>query len=115
MSRHRTRKLTLKERVNLNPDISRGLLALLLFILGGLSALSFFSLAGVAGNLLILFWLLLLAGTICFSYRTYSGAILMVKDMEYEYRPTHWLGPFYSYSVLTGWCTYKNRPQKCIV
>ncbi len=93
MSRHRQRKLTLAERVNLNPDISRGLLALLLFILGGMSALSFFSLAGVAGQFIDS----LLA--ITFGQVRYVVpivlilvAILMVKDMEYEYRPTHLIG-----------------------
>ena len=93
MSRHRTRKLTLKERVNLNPDISRGLLALLLFILGGLSALSFFSLAGVAGQFIDSL-LAITFGQVryVFPIVLILVAILMVKDMEYEYRPTHWLG-----------------------
>ncbi len=93
MGRHRQRKLTLSERINLNPDISRGLLAILLFILGGLSALSFFSLAGVAGQFIDS----LLA--ITFGQVRYVVpivlilvAILMVKDMEYEYRPTHFIG-----------------------
>ncbi len=93
MGRHRQRKLTLAERVNLNPDLSRGLLALFLFILGGLSALSFFSLAGVAGQFIDS----LLA--ITFGQARYVVpivlilvAILMVKDMDYEYRPTHFIG-----------------------
>ena len=93
MSRHRTRKLTLKERVNLNPDISRGLLALLLFILGGLSALSFFSLAGVAGQFIDSL-LAITFGQVryVFPIILILVAILMVKDMEYEYRPTHFIG-----------------------
>ncbi len=93
MGRHRQRKLTLSERVNLNPDISRGLLALLLFILGGLSALSFFNLAGVAGEFI---GSLLSVGfgqvRYIFPIILILVAILMVKDLEYEYRPTHWLG-----------------------
>ena len=93
MSRHRTRKLTLSERVNLNPDISRGLLALLIFILGGLSALSFFSLAGVAGEF-ISSLLSVAFGQVryVFPIILILLAILMVKDLEYEYRPTHWIG-----------------------
>src|SRR3989344_2632815 len=92
MPRHR-RKLTFKERVNLNPDISRGLLALMLFILGGLSALSFFSLAGVAGQFIDSL-LAITFGQVryVFPIVLILVAILMIKDMEYEYRPTHWLG-----------------------
>jgi DNA segregation ATPase FtsK/SpoIIIE, S-DNA-T family len=92
MSRHR-RKLTLRERVNLNPDISRGLMALLLFILGGLSALSFFSLAGFAGQFIDSL-LAITFGQVryVFPIVLILVAILMIKDMEYEYRPTHWLG-----------------------
>lgn len=93
MSRHRNRKPTLSERVNLNPDISRGLLALLVFILGGLSALSFFSLAGVAGEF-ISSLLSVAFGQVryIFPIILILLAILMVKDLEYEYRPTHWIG-----------------------
>ncbi len=93
MSKHRRRKLTLKERVNLNPDISHGLLALLLFILGGLSALSFFSLAGVAGQFIDSL-LAITFGQVryVFPIVLILVATLMIKDMEYEYRPTHWLG-----------------------
>src|SRR3989344_7774276 len=92
MPRHR-RKLTFKERVNLNPDISRGLLALMLFILGGLSALSFFSLAGVTGQFIDSL-LAITFGQVryVFPIVLILVAILMIKDMEYEYRPTHWLG-----------------------
>jgi S-DNA-T family DNA segregation ATPase FtsK/SpoIIIE len=93
MSRHRMRKSSSRERFNLNPEISRGLLAIILIILGGLSALSFFSLAGVAGQFIDS----LLA--IAFGQVRYIVpiillllAILIVKDLKYEYRPTHWLG-----------------------
>jgi DNA segregation ATPase FtsK/SpoIIIE, S-DNA-T family len=93
MSRHRMRKSSARERFNLNPEISRGLLAIILIILGGLSALSFFSLAGVAGQFIDS----LLA--IAFGQVRYVVpiilllvAILIVKDLKYEYRPTHWLG-----------------------
>lgn len=93
MGRHRQRKLTLSERVNLNPDISRGLLALLLFLLGGLSALSFFSLAGVAGQFIDSL-LAIVFGQVryVFPIVLILVAILMVRDMEYEYRPTHLVG-----------------------
>ncbi len=93
MGRHRMRKLSLAERINLNPDISHGLLALLLFILGGLSALSFFSLAGVVGQFIDSL-LAITFGQVryVFPLILILVAILMIKDMDYEYRPTHWLG-----------------------
>src|SRR3989339_47786 len=48
--RYRRHRLSFSERINLNPDISRGLLAILIIIIGCLSALSFFDLAGVFGQ-----------------------------------------------------------------
>jgi len=93
MSRRRMHKTTFKKKINLNPEISRGLLAIILLILGGLSALSFFSLAGVAGQFIDS----LLA--VAFGQVRYIVpiillllAILIIKDLKYEYRPTHWLG-----------------------
>ena len=87
------RKLTLRERINLNPDIGRGLSALLIFILGVLSALSFFSLAGVTGEF-ISSLLSLGFGQVryIFPIILILVAILMIKDLSYEYRPTHWIG-----------------------
>ncbi|HSR89140.1 MAG TPA: DNA translocase FtsK 4TM domain-containing protein [Candidatus Udaeobacter sp.] len=93
MPRNRARKPTLSEQINLNPDISRGLLALLLFIMGGLSALSFFNLAGVAGQFIdSLLAIIFGQARYVFPIILILVAILMVKDMDYEYRPTHWLG-----------------------
>ena len=93
MPRSRSRRLTFRERVNLNPEISRGLMAILLFILGGLSALSFFSLAGVAGHFIDSL-LAVSFGQVRYIFPVILilVAILMIKDFEYEYRPTHWLG-----------------------
>lgn len=93
MARYRHRKLTLREKINLNPEIGRGLSALLIFVLGVLSALSFFSLAGVAGEF-ISSLLSLGFGQVryVFPIILILVAILMVKDLSYEYRPTHWIG-----------------------
>ncbi|OGH92617.1 MAG: hypothetical protein A2534_00110 [Candidatus Magasanikbacteria bacterium RIFOXYD2_FULL_39_9] len=93
MGRPRLRKPTISERVNLNPDISRGLVAILLFIIGGLSALSFFSLAGVAGQFIDSL-LAITFGQVryIFPIILILVGILIVKDLEYEYRATHWLG-----------------------
>ena len=93
MARYKHRKLSLRQKINLNPDIGRGLSALLIFILGILSALSFFSLAGVAGEFISSF-LSLGFGQVryVFPIILILVAILMVKDLAYEYRPTHWIG-----------------------
>ena len=93
MSKTRSKKQHPPETLNLNPDISRGLLAILLFILGGLSALSFFSLAGVAGQFLDSL-LAITFGQVryIFPIILILIAILIVKDMDYQYRATHWLG-----------------------
>ncbi len=93
MGRPRLRKPTISERVNLNPDISRGLVAILLFIIGGLSALSFFSMAGVVGQFIDSL-LAITFGQVryIFPIILILVGILIVKDMEYQYRATHWLG-----------------------
>ncbi len=93
MPKQRAKKQASAEHVNLNPDISRGLLAILLFIVGGLSALSFFSLAGVAGEFLDSL-LAITFGQVryIFPIILFVIASLIVKDMEYQYRATHWLG-----------------------
>lgn len=95
MSRQRSR-LTYRKKVNLNPDISRGLLAILLFILGGLSTLSFFSLAGVAGQFIDSL-LSITFGQVryIFPIILILVTVLMIKDIEYEYRPTHWFGSIF--------------------
>jgi len=46
------RRIRPEEEFDFNPEISRGLLALFLFVLATISILSFFNLAGVFGNFL---------------------------------------------------------------
>lgn len=46
------KRIRAQEEFDFNPEISRGLLALFLFVLSALAILSFFNLAGVAGNFL---------------------------------------------------------------
>lgn len=90
---YRRKKLSFFEKLNLNPDINRGLLAILLFIAGGLAALSFFNLAGVAGQFIDS---LLAIGfgqvRYVFPIILLLVAILIIKDLDYDYQPTHWLG-----------------------
>ena len=93
MGRYRQRKLTFSERINLNPEISHGLMAILLFIISGLSILSFFSLAGVAGQFIDSL-LAITFGQVRYVFPVILlvSAILIIKDLNYEYRSTHILG-----------------------
>lgn len=100
----RKRMNSSEEKLNLNPEISRGLLAILLFIVSGLSILSFFSLAGVAGKF-IDDLLAITFGQVryVFPILTLTIAWLIVKDLEYNYRSTHTIGSilfFFSFNAL---------------
>jgi len=103
MGRRRRRKLSILERLNLNPDINRGLLAILLFIAGGLSALSFFGMAGVAGQFIDAL-LAITFGTVRYVFPAILllVAILIIKDLNYDYQPTHWLGSILFFVSFNG-------------
>ncbi|MFA6548136.1 MAG: DNA translocase FtsK 4TM domain-containing protein [Candidatus Magasanikbacteria bacterium] len=92
-----------KPRVNLNPEVSQGLLAILLFIIAGLSILSFFSMAGVAG-IFIDSTLALIFGQVryVFPLVLIMIAVLLIKDLEYNYRHTHTLGAFLFFLSFNG-------------
>ena len=93
MPRIRPRRPSLKERINLNPEISQGLMAILLLVVAGLAALSFFDLAGVAGEFIDSL-LALVFGRVryVFPIILFLLAVVKIKDLNYEYRPTHVLG-----------------------
>ncbi|MDO8626139.1 MAG: DNA translocase FtsK 4TM domain-containing protein [Candidatus Magasanikbacteria bacterium] len=81
------------EKIEVNPPINRGVLAVLLLVVAGLSILSFFDSAGVAGK----FVDSLLA--ITFGQVRYAFPLVLliliyfvIKDAEYKYRPTHLIG-----------------------
>lgn len=93
MPTYRTSKRRKVIHFNANPEINQGLIAILLLILGGISLLSFFSAAGVAG----IFIDSLLAygfGSVryIFPIILFIVAVLLIKDLKYQYRPTHFLG-----------------------
>ncbi len=92
-TRRRHSATTWFERSHLNAEINQGLLAILLFVFGGLAALSFFSLAGVAGNFIDSL-LAILFGQVRYVVPIILiiVAILLIKDLDYEYRPTHLIG-----------------------
>jgi len=71
-------------------------MAVFLFIIGGICALSFFSLAGVAGQFIDSL-LAITFGQVryVFPIILILVAILMIKDLDYEYRPTHWIGSIF--------------------
>lgn len=79
--------------INLNPEVSQGLLAILLFVVAGLSILSFFNMAGVAG-IFIDSTLALVFGNVryVFPLMLITIAVLLIKDLEYNYRHTHTIG-----------------------
>jgi S-DNA-T family DNA segregation ATPase FtsK/SpoIIIE len=68
-----------------------------------LSALSFFNLAGVFGQFIDAF-LALAFGQVryCFPIILAIVGILMIKDLEYEYRATHWLGSIMFFVSFNG-------------
>jgi S-DNA-T family DNA segregation ATPase FtsK/SpoIIIE len=103
MSRKRLSQPSLSERVNLNPEISRGLISILLFIIGALSILSFFSMAGVVGQFIDSL-LALTFGQVryVFPLIILMIAVTIIKDLEYEYRPTHIIGAILFFLSFNG-------------
>lgn len=102
MSRPRHNKNSLPQ-VNLNPEIGHGLLAILLFVTGGLALLSFFGLAGVAGHFIDSL-LAIIFGQVryLFPILLIVVGILIIKDLEYEYRPTHLFGSILFFLSFNG-------------
>lgn len=82
-----------RSTINLNPEVSQGLMAILLFIVAGLAILSFFNMAGVAG-IFIDSTLALIFGSVryIFPLMLITIAVLLIKDLEYNYRHTHTIG-----------------------
>lgn len=113
MPRPRQQKLSLSDRVNLNPEISQGLLAILLFVVAGLSTLSFFHLAGVAGEFIDSL-LAITFGQVryIFPIVLIILAVLKIKDMDYDYRPTHVFGAFLFVLSFNGLVHLGNAPEE---
>ncbi len=90
-------------KINLNPEVSQGLLAILLFVVAGLSILSFFNMAGVAG-IFIDSTLALIFGSVryVFPLMLITIAVLLIKDLEYNYRHTHTIGAFLFFLSFNG-------------
>lgn len=90
-------------KFDMDPEISKGLLAILLFLVAGLAALSFFRMAGVAGEFIDSL-LAIAFGQVryVFPILLIVVATLMVKDMEYRYKPTHLVGTILFFLSFNG-------------
>jgi S-DNA-T family DNA segregation ATPase FtsK/SpoIIIE len=103
MSRINKSKSARARQSDLGPQISHGLLSVLLFIIAGLSILSFFDMAGVAGKFIDSL-LAITFGQVryIFPIILFIIAILLIKDLEYRYRSTHILGAILFFLSFNG-------------
>jgi len=90
-------------KFNFDPEINKGLVAILLFLVAGLAALSFFNMAGVAGKFIDSL-LAIIFGQVryVFPIILIVVATLMIKDMEYRYKPTHLIGTILFFLSFNG-------------
>ncbi len=110
------KRLRPQEEFDFNPEISRGLLALFLFVLSALSILSFFNLAGVVGNFLDS----LLA--IGFGYVKYLFplvllfiGILLIKNFEDGFKLPKILGVLLFFLSINSFVHLQSPPQDMLV
>lgn len=104
-----------EEKINLDPNLGRGLISIFLFILGGLSVLSFFSLAGVAGHFIDSL-LAITFGQVryVFPLVLFIVATLLIKDLEYEYRSTHIIGSVLFFLTFNGLIHLQNPTEEMV-
>lgn len=91
--KHHHPEPSLSEQLGLGPHITRGLLAIVLLVGAGISALSFFNQAGLAGVYLDTL-LSLTFGDVRYVFPIVLGVVglLVVYDLQYSYRSTHSIG-----------------------
>jgi S-DNA-T family DNA segregation ATPase FtsK/SpoIIIE len=94
-----------------NKDLSRGLISILLFIISGLSILSFFSLAGVAGNFIDSL-LAITFGQVryVFPLVLIIVGVLLIREMDYTYRSTHVVGSILFFLSFNGLIHLQHEP-----
>lgn len=92
-----------------NPQISHGLLAILLFLISGISVLGFFNLAGVVGEFIDSL-LAIAFGHVryVFPIILFIIAFLTIKDTEYEYKSTHVIGAILFFLSFNGLVHIQN-------
>ena len=83
-----------KEESSLNPTLSRGIIFIVLVVSAFIISLSFFGKAGPVGIMLNEYVLSFLFGVIRYTvpFIILSLAWFIIRDAEYDYRPTHILG-----------------------
>ena len=83
-----------RKKNNLDPVLSRGIIAIVLIIFAVVIALSFFEKAGTVGIMLNDYALSFLFGSIRFAVPVilFILAFFLFKDIEYNYRSTHGIG-----------------------
>ena len=116
MSRYRQYQARAPKQENLlETNVSRGLISIILFIVGGLSLLSFFSLAGVVGHFLDS---LLAVGfgqiRYVFPFILLIVGVLLIKDMEYSYRSTHLIGSVLFFLSFNGFFHLQKPLDKMV-
>ncbi len=113
--RRKKRKLSFWEKFSFNSDVSRGMLAIFLLIVGGLSTLSFFNLAGIAGEFIDAL-LAIVFGQVRYVFPAVIiiVAILIVKNLDYEYRPTHLLGSILFFLSFNGLVHLQNSTSQMV-
>lgn len=90
-------------------------MAILLLVIAGLAALSFFNLAGVAGEIFDSL-LNLVFGQVryIFPIILFVLAVVKIKDLNYEYRPTHVLGAVLFLLGFNGFVQLSYPPSEMI-
>lgn len=113
--RSRAARRSWLDNFDFNPEIKRGVLAVFLFVLAGLSILSFLNLAGLAGS----FWDALLS--IAFGKTKYVLPLVLIivgylieKEGEYDYRLTHFFGLLLFFLALNA-LFHLQFPQKELI
>lgn len=100
---------TWTEELGIGPHITRGLLAICLLVVAGISTLSFFELAGVAGSYIDAL-LSVTFGEVRFVFPVILAIIgvLIIKDLEYQYRSTHAIGAVFFFLSFNGLVHLQN-------
>lgn len=91
-------------RSRLDPTLSRGIIAVILSVLGVIIILSFFEKAGVIGIILNDYILSFLFGSIRYTAPAviFILAWFLIRDIKYYYRPTHGIGAFIFFMALSS-------------
>lgn len=99
----------------LGPQLSHGLISIFLFVVAGVSTLSFFEMAGVAGKFIDSL-LAITFGQVryVFPIILIVSAILLIKDLQYHYRSTHIFGAILFFLSFNGMVHIFNEPSTLV-